>query len=60
MTYMHGLDMCMRRPQKALGNSYTTVCPPVGGDKPRALASGVSLVQAHKPLYNYFIPLSSM
>ena len=32
------------------------VCPPVRGDNPRALASGLSPVQVDKPWYNYFIP----
>ena len=31
-----------------LSNSYTIVCPPVRGDNPRALASGLSPVQADK------------
>ena len=31
-----------------LSNSYTMVCPPVRGDNPRALASGLSYVQADK------------
>ena len=39
-----------------LGNNYTRVCPPVGGDNPRALASGLSPAQADKTWYNYFIP----
>ena len=30
-------------------DSYTMVCSPVRGDNPRALASGLSLVQADKP-----------
>ena len=30
-------------------------CPPVREDNPRALASGLSYVQADNPLYNYFI-----
>ena len=38
--------------------TYTMVCPPVRGDNPRALASGLSPVQADKPWYNYFIPPS--
>ena len=29
-------------------NSYTTGCPPVRGDNPRALASGLSYVQVDK------------
>ena len=41
-----------------LSNSYTAVCPPVRGDNPRALASGLAPVQADKPFYNYFIPPS--
>ena len=36
-------------------NSYTMGCPPVRGDNPRALASGLSYVQADNPWYNYFI-----
>ena len=36
------------------------VCPPVRGDNPRALASGLSLVQADESWYHYFIPLSSV
>ena len=30
------------------GNSYTMGCPPVRGDNPRALASGLSYVQVDK------------
>ena len=29
-------------------NSYTMACPPVRGDSPRALASGLSYVQVDK------------
>ena len=29
-------------------NSYTMACPPVRGDNPRALASGLSYVQVDK------------
>ena len=36
--YLHGL----------LRNSYTMGCPPVRGDNPRALASGLSCVQMNK------------
>ena len=43
-----------------ISNSYITVCPPVRGDNPRALASGLSPVHADKPWYNYFIPPSSV
>ena len=31
-----------------LSNSYTMGCPPVRGDNPRALASGLSWVQVDK------------
>ena len=31
-------------------------CPPVRGDNPRALASGLSYVQVDNPWYNYFMP----
>ena len=36
-------------------NSYTRVCPPVRGDNPRALAGGLSHVQADKPWYGYYL-----
>ena len=32
----------------AISNSYTMACPPVRGDNPRALASGLSYVQVDK------------
>ena len=32
-----------------LSNSYTMDCPPVRGDYPRALASGLSYVQVDNP-----------
>ena len=35
-------------------NSYTMGCPPVRGDNPRALASGLSDVQMDNPWYNYY------
>ena len=41
-------------------NSYTMGCPPVHGDNPRALASGLSYVQVDNPWYNYFIPPTSV
>ena len=44
----------------ALSNSYTMGCPPVRGDNPRALASGLFYVQADNPWYNYFIPPTSV
>ena len=36
------------------------VCPPVRGDNPLALASGLSPIQADKPTCNYYISLSSV
>ena len=39
-----------------ISNSYTMGFPPVRGDNPRALASGLSYVQVENPWYNYFIP----
>ena len=33
---------------KSISNSYTMGCPPVRGDNPRALASGLSYVQVDK------------
>ena len=33
---------------RTLRNSYTIGCPPVRGDNPRALASGLSYVQVDK------------
>ena len=33
---------------KVLSNSYTMGCPPVRGDNPRAIASGLSYVQLDK------------
>ena len=43
-----------------LRNSYTKGCQPVRGDKPRALASGLSYVQVDKHGINYFIPPTSV
>ena len=40
--------------------SYTMGCPPVRGDNPRALASGLSYVQVDNPWYNYFMPPTSV
>ena len=40
----------------ARSTSYTMCCPPVREDNPRALASGLSYVQADNPWYNHFIP----
>ena len=39
---------------KVISNSYTMGCPPVRGDNPRALASGLSYEQVDNPWYNYF------
>ena len=38
--------------------SYTKVCLSVRGDKPQALTSGLSPIQADKPWNNYLIPPS--
>ena len=43
--------MCMDinyRNYLLISNSYTMGCPPVHGDNPRALASGLSYVQVDK------------
>ena len=47
-----GLDqpvLCMHLQNRRCNNSYTMCCPPVRGDNPRALASGLSyaLVDKH-------------
>ena len=36
------------------------VCPPVQGDNPRALVSGLSPIQTDKLWYYYFMSLSSV
>ena len=41
-------------------NSYTMGCPPVRGDNPQALASGLSYAQVDNPWYNYFIQPTSV
>ena len=41
--------------QLDLSNSYTMGCPPVRGDNPRALASGLSYAQADKLFYTTYI-----
>ena len=43
---------------KLYSNSYTMDCPPVRGDNPRALASGLSIVQVdnHRKIF-YFVLL---
>ena len=38
----------IKRSQEGTCNSYTMGCPPVRGDNPRALASGLSYVQVDK------------
>ena len=38
----------MLRPLYSLRDSYTMACPPVRGDNPRALVSGLSYVQVDK------------
>ena len=39
---------CTKSHNIRLCNSYTMGCPPVRGDNPRALASGLSYVQVNK------------
>ena len=39
---------CYLKFTNLLSNSYTMGCPPVRGDNPRALASGLSYVQVDK------------
>ena len=43
---MYGLHVLIN--SRFLRNSYTMGCPPVRGDNPRALASGLSYVQVEK------------
>ena len=38
-----------RNVSERTSNSYTMGCPPVRGDNPRALASGLSYVQVDNP-----------
>ena len=46
---IHDLHAVMKWSQKkTISNSYTMGCPPVRGDNPRALASGLSYVQVDK------------
>ena len=41
--------LCFKKsPINGIRNSYTMGCPPVRGDNPRALASGLSYVQMDK------------
>ena len=42
------IDGTFRFVHKPLSNSYTTGCPPVRGDNPRVLASGLTYVQVDK------------
>ena len=46
------LTLCLKYP---LSNSYNTVCLPVCGDDPQALASRLSPIQAEESRNNYFI-----
>ena len=40
--------LMLRKKNEPIRNSYTMGCPPVRGDNPRALASGLSYVQVDK------------
>ena len=53
-------EINMSYKEQKINNSYTMGCPPVRGDNPRALASGLSYVQVDNPWYNYFIPPTSV
>ena len=44
LTEINGIGM----PNANISNSYIMGCPPVRGDNPRALASGLSYVQMYK------------
>ena len=37
-----------KKADRGLNNSYTMGCPPLRGDNPQALASGLSYVQVYK------------
>ena len=50
-----GLSECNR-----VKHQLFTVCPPIQGDNPQALAHGLSPKQGDKLWYNYFIPHSSV
>ena len=43
-----------------LSNSYTMGCPPVRGDNPRALASGLSYVQVDKHCITIYTTIISV
>ena len=48
MLYSVASLRCSSPGPKVVSNSYTIGCPPVRGDNSRALASGLSYVQADK------------
>ena len=60
LKYLSGKTQTFGRKALSLCNSYIAACPPVRGDDPLALVSGLSPVQADNPWYNYFIPSSSV
>ena len=60
LAYINDIPDSLRSPDCRLCNSYIMGCPPVRGDNPRALASGLSYVQVDNPWYNYFIPPTSV
>ena len=43
--FCHKKSKCCHIFHNVISNSYTMGCPPVRGDNPRALASGLSYVQ---------------
>ena len=51
------LVICYTNDIKFMRNSYTMGCPPVRGDNPRALASGLTYVQVDKHSITIFYHL---
>ena len=47
-TYLSSILQMKQIKHRLISNSYTMGCPPVRGDNPRALASGLSYVQVDK------------
>ena len=48
VSQVDGLEIVKYTRTVCISNSYTMGCPPVRGDNPRALASGLSYVQVDK------------
>ena len=57
----HNLNLGLHINPGSMCNSYTTACPHVRGDNPRALASGLSYVHVDKHSRGFFfIPPTSV